>query len=115
MTDLILAGVTAELDADVLVAGSRTAVRLENLVRVAIAHRDRVRVEVEARPVTRFADGRVVTKIGRGVVVDDDLQAALSDDKGAGLDANVCAVAVRDVTGNNAIFIERIDGILPNN
>ena len=70
---LVIAGRVAEFHLE-HVCGC-AAKTLEDEMRIAARHGDRIRVEVEARPVTRLGIGIVVGKVDRVGIVDHGLQA----------------------------------------
>ena len=72
--------------------GAGTCKALEEEVSLAARHRERVRVEVEARPVARLGHGTVIGEEDRRGVIDHGLQAVAANERSIGTDAQIARI-----------------------
>lgn len=76
-TDLIVIAIFTQLDLQHGGPGSVEA--LEDEMGIIISHRDRIRIEVEARPIVRLVDWTVISYKDSVVVIDQCLESKIAD------------------------------------
>ena len=80
----------------------------EDVMGFAASHRDRVRVEVEARPVARLGIGAVIADVDRVGIVDDRLQTLAAHQCGCSADTEITYISGIGRPGRQAARFEPI-------